>query len=82
MTITQKAGVDGRLFGSVTNIDIVEALQGAGPRHRKGDDPDAGGSAQAVGDYPVGGGAAPRTSWRASIVTVVGETAPGLIVRR
>jgi large subunit ribosomal protein L9 len=24
--ITQKAGVDGRLFGSVTNIDIVETL--------------------------------------------------------
>ncbi|HMG60510.1 MAG TPA: 50S ribosomal protein L9, partial [Burkholderiales bacterium] len=24
--ITQKAGVDGRLFGSVTNVDIVEAL--------------------------------------------------------
>lgn len=24
--ITQKAGVDGRLFGSVTNIDIVEML--------------------------------------------------------
>ena len=26
--ITQKAGVDGRLFGSVTNFDIVEALKG------------------------------------------------------
>ena len=24
--ITQKAGVDGRLFGSVTNADIAEAL--------------------------------------------------------
>src|SRR6476619_1713106 len=24
--ITQKAGVDGRLFGSVTNVDIVDAL--------------------------------------------------------
>ena len=28
--ITQKAGVDGRLFGSVTNFDIVEALEGQG----------------------------------------------------
>jgi len=28
--ITQKAGVDGRLFGSVTNVDIVEALQKQG----------------------------------------------------
>ena len=25
--VTQKAGVDGRLFGSVTNVDIVEALR-------------------------------------------------------
>ncbi|MCK9508164.1 MAG: 50S ribosomal protein L9 [Pigmentiphaga sp.] len=30
ITITQKAGVDGRLFGSVTNADIAEALRGAG----------------------------------------------------
>ncbi len=29
LTLTQKAGVDGRLFGSVTNLDITEAL------HRK-----------------------------------------------
>jgi large subunit ribosomal protein L9 len=28
--ITQKAGVDGHLFGSVTNFDIVEALKGQG----------------------------------------------------
>lgn len=28
--ITQKAGVDGRLFGSVTNFDIVEALKSQG----------------------------------------------------
>ena len=28
--ITQKAGVDGRLFGSVTNYDIVEALEKKG----------------------------------------------------
>ena len=28
--ITQKAGVDGRLFGSVTNFDLVEALKGQG----------------------------------------------------
>ena len=27
LQITQKAGVDGRLFGSVTNYDIVEALK-------------------------------------------------------
>jgi len=30
LTIARKAGVDGRLFGSVTNVDIAEALQGQG----------------------------------------------------
>ena len=28
--ITQKAGVDGKLFGSVTNADIEEALKAQG----------------------------------------------------
>jgi large subunit ribosomal protein L9 len=28
--ITQKAGVDGKLFGSVTNVDIAEALKAQG----------------------------------------------------
>ena len=28
--ITQKAGVDGRLFGSVTNYDIAESLKAQG----------------------------------------------------
>ena len=28
--VTQKAGVDGKLFGSVTNIDIAEALKAQG----------------------------------------------------
>jgi large subunit ribosomal protein L9 len=30
VTISQKAGVDGRLFGSVTNFDIAEALKASG----------------------------------------------------
>jgi large subunit ribosomal protein L9 len=30
LTIAQKAGVDGRLFGSVTNADVAEALKAAG----------------------------------------------------
>ncbi|MCB6184183.1 50S ribosomal protein L9 [Leeia sp. TBRC 13508] len=30
VTITQKAGVDGKLFGSVTNVDVAEALTAAG----------------------------------------------------
>ena len=34
--ITQKAGVDGRLFGSVTNADIAEALEPHGLQGREG----------------------------------------------
>ena len=30
VSLTQKAGVDGRLFGSVTNFDIADALKAAG----------------------------------------------------
>ena len=30
VNVTQKAGVDGRLFGSVTNVDIVDALKALG----------------------------------------------------
>ncbi len=33
--ITQKAGVDGRLFGSVTNFDIAEALASWASRSRR-----------------------------------------------
>jgi large subunit ribosomal protein L9 len=30
VTVSQKAGVDGRLFGSVTNADVAEGLTAAG----------------------------------------------------
>ena len=30
MTVARKAGVDGRLFGSVTNYDVAEALKALG----------------------------------------------------
>jgi large subunit ribosomal protein L9 len=30
LRISQKSGVDGRLFGSVTNVDVVEALKKQG----------------------------------------------------
>ena len=36
VTISQKAGVDGRLFGSVTNHDIAEALGKSGFQVAKG----------------------------------------------
>ena len=35
--VTQKAGVDGRLFGSVTNTDIAEALTKQGFDVKKGE---------------------------------------------
>ena len=35
--ITRKAGVDGRLFGSVTNFDIAEALKTQGFEVEKAD---------------------------------------------
>ena len=44
--ITQKAGLDGRLFGSVTNSDIVEALKAQGLEVERRD-PHAAGPAQA-----------------------------------
>jgi large subunit ribosomal protein L9 len=37
LEIAQKAGVDGRLFGSVTNSDIAEALQKQGHEVKKAD---------------------------------------------
>ncbi|CAM5463685.1 MULTISPECIES: 50S ribosomal protein L9 [Alcaligenes] len=53
-TLVQKAGVDGRLFGSVTTMDIANALQNAGfadlvkTQVRLSD-----GHLKAVGEYPV-----------------------------
>jgi large subunit ribosomal protein L9 len=51
--ITQKAGVDGRLFGSVTNVDIVEALKAQGFTVNKGDVRMPGGPLKQIGDYPL-----------------------------
>ncbi len=39
--LTQKAGVDGRLFGSVTNHDIAEELTKQGYKWRQVADPHA-----------------------------------------
>ena len=44
--VTQKAGVDGKLFGSVTNVDIAEALKNAGLRRAEGRDPHAARAAE------------------------------------
>jgi len=51
--ITQKAGVDGRLFGSVTNGDIAEALKKLGHDVPKAQVRLPAGPLKAVGEYPV-----------------------------
>lgn len=53
VTITQKAGVDGRLFGSVTNGDIAEALVAAGHEVVKAAIRLPNGPLKTVGDHPV-----------------------------
>ena len=51
--ITQKAGVDGRLFGSVTNVDIVDALKTQGHSIEKAMIRMPEGPLKHVGDFPV-----------------------------
>ncbi|MDE2147214.1 MAG: 50S ribosomal protein L9 [Burkholderiales bacterium] len=51
--IAQKAGVDGRLFGSVTNADIAEALTRAGMAVAKAQVRLPTGPLKTVGEHPV-----------------------------
>jgi large subunit ribosomal protein L9 len=51
--ILQKAGVDGRLFGSVGNVDIVEALAAQGVAIEKAQVRLSSGPLKTVGDHPV-----------------------------
>ena len=51
--VTQKAGVDGRLFGSVTNCDISEALKAQGFEVAKGSVRLPNGPLKQVGDYDI-----------------------------
>ena len=48
--VTQKAGVDGRLFGSVTNTDIAEALTKQGFDVKKGEVVMPNGPLKVIGD--------------------------------
>jgi len=71
--ITQKAGVDGRLFGSVTNVDIVEALQAKGHTVEKAMIRMPSGPLKHVGEYPLT--IALHTDVAAQItVSVLGDT--------
>jgi large subunit ribosomal protein L9 len=51
--ISQKAGVDGKLFGSVTNVDISEALKGQGFEVPKAQIRMPQGPLKIVGDHPI-----------------------------
>ena len=51
--LTQKAGVDGRLFGSVTNFDIAEALTKAGFAVEKSAVRMPTGPLKTTGEHPV-----------------------------
>jgi large subunit ribosomal protein L9 len=53
VTIAQKAGVDGRLFGSVTNTDIADALKAQGFEVVKADIRMPTGHLKQIGDYPI-----------------------------
>jgi large subunit ribosomal protein L9 len=53
LQITQKAGPDGRLFGSVTNYDIVEALQKQGHEVERANIRMPQGPLKQVGDFPI-----------------------------
>ena len=72
LQITQKAGPDGRLFGSVTNYDIVEALQKQGHEVERANVRMPQGPLKQVGDYPIQ--VALHTDVTATItVSVLGE---------
>jgi large subunit ribosomal protein L9 len=70
--IRQKSGVDGRLFGSVTNADIADALKAKGQSVEKAMIRMPAGPLKQVGEYPLS--VALHSDVSAQItVSVVGE---------
>jgi large subunit ribosomal protein L9 len=53
VTIAQKAGVDGRLFGSVTSIDIAEAVTASGVEVKRHEVRLPNGALKAIGEYEL-----------------------------
>lgn len=51
--VTQKAGVDGKLFGSVTNIDVADALKARGVEVPRAMIRMPQGPLKMVGDHPI-----------------------------
>jgi large subunit ribosomal protein L9 len=73
LSISQKAGVDGRLFGSVTNHDIAESLRGSGFEITKAQVRMPNGPLKTVGECTVS--VAAHTDVVVDItIVVVGET--------
>ena len=71
--ITQKAGVDGRLFGSVTNADIADALTRIDFKVVKSQVRMPGGPLKTVGEHTVS--VAPHTDVIVEVkVVILGET--------
>ncbi|KMN32324.1 MULTISPECIES: 50S ribosomal protein L9 [Chromobacterium] len=53
VTIAQKAGVDGRLFGSVTNADVAEAVTAFGVAVKRTEVRLPNGPFKAIGEYDI-----------------------------
>jgi large subunit ribosomal protein L9 len=53
VSVARKAGMDGRLFGSVGNADIAEALKTAGFEVDKSDVRMPEGPLKAIGEFPI-----------------------------
>jgi large subunit ribosomal protein L9 len=71
--ITQKAGVDGRLFGSVTNHDVAEALTRIDFKVAKAQVRMPNGPLKTIGEHTVT--VVPHTDVAAEVkVVVIGET--------
>ena len=72
LQISQKAGVDGRLFGSVTNHDIAEALTAQGFEVTKSEIRMPNGPLKTIGDHAIS--VAPHADVVVDItVSVLGE---------
>jgi large subunit ribosomal protein L9 len=69
VSVSQKAGVDGRLFGSVTNHDIADALEKQGFKLDKAQVRMPNGPLKAVGEYQLAVGL--HTDVIAEVVVVV-----------
>ena len=53
LVVSQKSGMDGRLFGSVTNADIADALNAQGFEVAKAEVRMPNGPLKAIGEFPV-----------------------------